>query len=37
MANSGIIGLFKILLYVAMFALVCIFFSGNGVFIYEGF
>lgn len=26
-----------LLLYLAMLALVCICFSGNGVFIYEGF
>lgn len=25
------------LLYAAMLALVCIFFTGNGAFIYEGF
>lgn len=25
------------LLYLAMFILVCIFFTGNGTFIYEGF
>ena len=25
------------ILYLAMFILVCIFFTGNGAFIYEGF
>jgi hypothetical protein len=30
-------GIFTILIYVAMFLLVCMFFTGNGAFIYEGF
>lgn len=30
--NTGIF-----LLYVLMFILVCVFFTGNGTFIYEGF
>lgn len=29
------IGIF--LIYITMFVLVCIFFTGNGTFIYEGF
>lgn len=29
------IGIF--LIYIVMFVLVCIFFTGNGTFIYEGF
>lgn len=28
---------FTILIYLAMLLLVCIFFTGNGAFIYEGF
>ncbi len=37
MAKSGIRVLFKILIYAAMVGLICIFFTGNGEFIYEGF
>lgn len=29
--------IFTFLLYLAMFILVCIFFTGNGTFIYEAF
>ena len=28
---------FTVLIYLAMLLLVCIFFTGNGAFIYEGF
>lgn len=30
-------GFLVFLAYLAMFALVCMFFTGNGAFIYEGF
>lgn len=30
-------GFFTFLIYLAMFLLVCMFFTGNGIFIYEGF
>lgn len=37
MANSGIKVFLKILMYLIMIGLICIFFTGNGEFIYEGF
>lgn len=37
MVNSRLKILFEIVLYAAMFALICIFFTGNGEFIYEAF
>lgn len=37
MVKSGIKTLFKILIYTVMIGLICIFFAGNGEFIYEGF
>lgn len=37
MVNSGIKVFSKILIYLIMFTLVCIFFTGHGEFIYEGF
>lgn len=30
-------GIFVFLMYLVMFLLVCIFFTGNGAFIYEAF
>lgn len=30
-------GFFTFLIYLIMLALVCVFFTGNGAFIYEGF
>lgn len=30
-------GLFTFIIYLVMFLLVCMFFTGNGAFIYEGF
>lgn len=37
MVNSGLVGILKILMYVAMFFMICMFFTGHGEFIYEGF
>ncbi len=37
MVKSGMKTLFKILIYAAMIGFICIFFAGNGEFIYEGF
>jgi len=37
MVKSGIKIFFKILIYMVMVGLICIFFTGNGEFIYEGF
>ncbi len=36
MVKSGIKIFFKILIYATMIGLICIFFTGNGEFIYEG-
>lgn len=37
MVKPGIRTFLKILIYTAMIGLICIFFTGNGEFIYEGF
>ncbi len=37
MVKSGIGIFLRVLIYTAMVGLICIFFAGNGEFIYEGF